>query len=255
MLTVGAAALASCGVWLMLPGQRQTPSASNRTAVSWVIWVGIVGIGAVVGLGPRHVGAVAAVVGVACAGRVIWRRQRARLARDQLSASVLAACEQMAADLEAGRPPGAALAVAAARHPVVASVAEAWRLGADVPGAFRRAALTPGARDLCEVGAAWEVAHRSGHGLAHALARVGSRLRARQRTHRLVVSELASARATARLIAVLPVAALAMGSGTGGDPFDFLLGTHVGFGCLVAGLALGLAGLWWIELIADRVER
>jgi tight adherence protein B len=108
---------------------------------------------------------------------------------------------------------------------------------------------------LALVAAAWHVSHRTGHGLGEALARVAEALRARRATDRVVRGELASARATARLVAALPLVALVIGAGSGGDPLGFLLGTPLGIACLAGGLALGLAGLTWIERIAAGVGR
>ncbi len=177
--------------------------------------------------------------------------RRRQVAADQ--AAVLEVCDLLAAELSAGRPPGAALAAASERWPPLVAAVETVRLGADVPDALRRLAeVHPGAADLRWVAGAWQVAQHSGYGLSAALERTGAGLRARRRTRRLVDSELASARATARLVACLPLAVLVMGSGAGSDPWGFLVTTPVGGVCLVCGLGLIGLGLWWIERLADR---
>lgn len=186
-------------------------------------------------------------------GRMWGAGRRARLLADQ--AAVLEVCDLLAAELAAGRPPDAALGAAAERWPPLVAAVDAVRLGADVPGALRRlAGEHRGAADLVWIAGAWQVAQRSGHGLVAALERTADGLRARRRTRRLVDSELASARATARLVACLPLGVLAMGSGAGSDPWSFLLRTPFGWACLVSGLALIALGLWWIERLAERAS-
>ena len=165
---------------------------------------------------------------------------------------MLEVCDLLAAELAAGRPPDAALSAAAERWPPLVAAVEAARLGADVPDVLRRLSVERrGAADLVRVAGAWQVAQHSGHGLAAALERTSDGLRARRRTRRLVDSELASARATARLVACLPLAVLLMGSGAGSDPWAFLLTSPVGCLCLSGGLGLVSLGLWWIERLAD----
>jgi tight adherence protein B len=67
---------------------------------------------------------------------------------------------------------------------------------------------------------------------------------------RQVEGEASSARATARLVAVLPVVVLIAGEGLGARPWSFLLGHPVGVTCLAAGVLLVVTGLAWIDRIA-----
>jgi tight adherence protein B len=189
-----------------------------------------------------------------CVAHVV-RRRRAAQAAERRSDLVLAACESLASDLAAGQPPLSSLDRAAVEWVELAPVASAGRLGADVPAVLRELAARPGARQLRVLAATWQVAQDTGSGLARAIAQAAEAIRSERRTARLVAAELASARATARMLAVLPLGVLALGTGIGGDPVGFLLDTTPGLACLVAGLALSFAGLLWLERIADRVLR
>jgi tight adherence protein B len=251
-LAVAAAVLA---VLLLCP---QASTRDSRAGGAWRRrwwWTGALLAGAVAMLPGRWLVLGALVGGTGAAGAVLLRARRERVEARATSRRVLELCEHLSSDLGAGQPPGAVLVRAAEEWPVVAPVAEAHRIGSDVPVAWRELARLRGADDLRLVAAAWQLTHRTGAGLADAVDRVARGLRAAQATRRIVDGELASARATARLVAGLPLLALAMGSGAGGDPWGFLLGRPLGLACLGAGLALGFAGLWWIEAIARDVER
>ena len=186
-------------------------------------------------------------------GRLVRRRRLAREVRDRAD-RVLESCELLASELSAGQPPGAALSRAASGWPPLQPAAEEFSLGGSVPARLRRLAEQPGADDLRLVAAAWELSHRTGDGLADALHRCAAALRESGATRRLVEGELASARATARMVAALPVLTLVLGSGAGGDPVSFLVGHPLGWACLAGGLLFGFLGLWWIESLAGDVQ-
>jgi tight adherence protein B len=217
------------------------------------VWAGV-GLG-VLALPGSFAAPLVVLLGAAVGGRALWRRRAETAAAEATARRMLEACDLVAAELGAGRTGEAALAEAAETWPALRPVADVSRLGGDVPEALRSLALTPGADGLRLLAGAWVVSHRTGAGLAVSTRRVADAVRLDQATRRVVRGELASARATARLVAVLPVVALLMGSGAGANPWTFLLRTPLGLACLAAGLALGFAGLWWIELIAREVDR
>jgi tight adherence protein B len=251
------AALVVSAVALALPGRARLPDAkkTGRAVPRVLLLAGIVSLALVLWSWlDAHQFALAsmlALVGLAI-GRLVRRRRLARAA-DRTADQVLAVCDALASDLAAGQPPLISLRRAALEWPDFAPVAVAGQMGADVPGRLRELGRRPGAGQLRTLAATWQVAHDTGSGLAAAIGQAADAIRADRRTARLVAAELASAHATARMLAVLPVGVLLLGTGIGGDPVGFLTGSTAGLICLAVGLGLSFAGLLWLERIADRV--
>jgi tight adherence protein B len=248
----GAAFLAGLSTWLLVAPPRPV-SIGHRVASPAVI-IGAIAVMAVVLLPRGWIGPLLVLAPASWVTRILWRRRTSALLAAANASRMAEVCDLLAAELCAGRPPEAALREAATAWSALIPVAEVARLGGDVPGALREVARTPGASGLRLLAAAWSVSRRTGGGLGVATRRVAEAVRREQATSRVVAGELASARATARLMAALPVVALLMGSGAGADPWSVLLRTPVGLGCLAAGLASGVAGVWWIEQIAHGVD-
>ncbi len=260
MVAAGVAAVA-CGLAVLLASPVRSRGGPGGGPGDGAVprWVPVVAVGAVAAVAGTLLTGTAVVVvvlaaGSAVAGLRLLTARRARLEAARTSVRVLETCEQLAAELAAGQPPGTALDRAADDWAPLRPVAATFRIGGDVPAGLRQAAARRGAGDLRYVAAAWQVAHSTGSGLSDAVDRVALDLRAAAATRRVVDGELSSARATSRLVAALPLVALLMGSGAGGDPWGFLLGHPVGLACLAAGLVLGFLGLWWIEALATGVE-
>jgi tight adherence protein B len=253
-MSTALAGLASGLAVLLARPAPETLGADGRRSPAVVVGLGALVV-AWVALPPVAAAPLVVLAPATFAGRLLWRRRQDANAAEARATRTVEVCDLLAAELAAGRAGEAALDEAAASWPAMRPVADASRLGGDVPAAIRALARLPGAHGLRLLAAAWAVSHRTGSGLAGATRRVADAVRNEQATRRVVAGELASARATARLMAALPVLALLMGSGAGGDPWSFLFATPWGLACLAGGLALGLAGLWWIELIAHGVER
>lgn len=101
--------------------------------------------------------------------------------------------------------------------------------------------------------AAWRVSEQTGCPLAEVLDRVEADLR---QTHRLrldLTAHQAGARATALLLAVLPLGGVGLGYGIGIDPGALLLHTPLGAVCAVCASCLQIGGLIWTARLS-RVE-
>ncbi|HSA51710.1 MAG TPA: hypothetical protein VLH10_16565 [Yinghuangia sp.] len=172
-----------------------------------------------------------------------------------LRAGVAELASVMVGELRAGQPPFEAfiVAVECAGAPIRTRLGEAVsvaRVGGDVPAALSRAAAPPGADGLVRIAACWRVAADCGAGFAPALGRVAAGLRTEETGLREAEAELSGARATARLLAGLPMFGILLGHAIGADPLSLLLHAPVGIACLVFGLALLATGLTWTDRIA-----
>lgn len=202
------------------------------------------------------VAGLAAAAGAALLARALARR-KALLAQAAELAAVTRSVAGFAAELRAGRPPVEALNAVSRTAP--AAVAEPLRaaartaaLGADAPAALDRfGARVPA---LGRLAACWRVSARSGAGLADVADALAEDLRASLRRRRELAVEVASARATSRLLAGLPLVGLALGGSLGARPLHFLLHTPIGGAVLLGGVLIDALGLVWIDRLVSGVE-
>lgn len=244
------------GGWLVHMRLDVSPRWSVRPASLVLPMAGLSVIGVLVaGLPPARliVALTAGGAGWFVLGQVRAERVRRRMAARR--GSVVEAVGLMAAELRAGVLPQRVLSGLAPDFPFLASASRAARLGGDVSAALRAESATPGGERLAEIASAWLVAERSGAPLARVLDRLDTAARDDREIEREVQSGVAPARATGRLMAVLPVVGLLLGSGMGADPVHLLVSTVPGAACLAAGTACACAGVAWINRIAGVGER
>ncbi|MGH3727195.1 MAG: type II secretion system F family protein [Micromonosporaceae bacterium] len=207
---------------------------------------------ALIGYGP-----VAAVVAGAYAGLAVHAvfRRRAAIAERRALTGALDGVAALVADLRAGLTPGLALS-AAMPLLIGAPVREAATATVDDLGGHLD--TSPRGRVLRRLTAGWRLAETTGAPLADVLDRLDAEVRGGERARALAAAHAASARATATLLAGLPLAGVVLGYGIGADPVAVLFGTPVGGACAVGAVALQLAGLAWAQRLSqidpERVE-
>jgi len=235
-----------------LPRRRLLPPVSRGTARVPVVVGSAVLV--VVLLPPAVVVAIGILAGTFSARRRRSRRARQRLADSQRLAAAL---ETLVGELRVGAHPVTAFGVAAAEcdgrvGDSLRAVAARARLGADVPAGLRAVASSVPAQ-WNRLAVCWQLAAE--HGLAiSVLMRAAQRdIVDRQRFTARVEAGLAGARATAVILAALPVVGVLLGQLIGARPVAFLLGGGVGGWLLVVGVALMCVGLVWADRLTDRM--
>ncbi len=160
------------------------------------------------------------------------------------------AARQAAEEIDARGVTGEVGAVAG----VLTQMAGRAVLGGDVADGIERAGLTHQS-SWDRVAVAWRTAERYGLPMADLLVAVRDDLVARRRFADRTRAALAGARATATVLAILPLLGIGLGQAMGAGPVAILLGGGLGGMLLVIGTALVATGLWWTERITTRVMR
>ncbi len=181
------------------------------------------------------------------------RAGRARSAGGAAPAQVLLqVIEAVGAQVRAGAPP--ALAWDAAVEVVEGAAGHLPRGPAEpVADALRRAA--PRDRVVLAVAAAWSLAEDVGAPLADVLDQLAVGLRSDADVDGEIEASLAGPRATARLLAALPVAGIAIGELIGAHPVQVLVATPVGQVCAAGGVTFGVLGQVWSRQLVAATAR
>ncbi|MEU9718863.1 hypothetical protein [Streptomyces sp. NPDC047976] len=243
------------------PGQRLAAALRVRAA-RWREWAGLAAGLLVAAAGGSVIPLLLGAASVPLLRRWLRARERER-ARAARAAGVVELCGAVVGELRAGAQPGGALTVAIRRTAAgpggpgaaEAGVLAAAAFGGDVAGALHQAAREPGARGLAGMAACWRVSVDGGAGLAAGLDRLEGALRAERDREESLRAQLAGARSTTVVLALLPLVGLLMGTALGADPLRVLLHSPVGWGCLLAGGLLEALGLLWCRRIVRTGER
>lgn len=188
------------------------------------------------------------------------RRRRTRRRHAAAEASALqTALDVLVGELRVGAHPVRAFDVAAAEtdQPSVGAglrtVAAHARLGADVPaglGSVARSSSLPAQWERLAV--YWQLACEHGLAISTLMHAAQRDIAERQRFSAQIDAGMAGARASAAILAALPVLGVLLGQLIGAEPFSFLLGG--GGALLLTGVLLVCAGLVWSDRITGRLR-
>ncbi|APE32883.1 hypothetical protein BOX37_01615 [Nocardia mangyaensis] len=226
-------------------------SARRRVPVEWCVGIAMgcmaFGLGTGVGLAALMLGVTAVV-----------RNRRAGAERERrLECSyLLAGLEAVVGELRVGAHPSAAaesaagesrgeaarvLAISAGRSRLGGSGAEGWVHSDSVV-----------AEELSRIAAAWRVAEEYGLALAEPLTAARTDLLGRIRFRARTEAALAGARASATVLAGLPLVGIGLGQLMGAAPLSVLFGSPAGNLLLPLGAALACCGLLWTDVITRK---
>jgi tight adherence protein B len=270
VLTIALPVLAVASLcWPLRPAVRRLPGAREsalwqrfRVRLHRPQWPGPVVLAVLTGAPGWLLGGFGVGIGLAIATGTTRSRWQARTAaKRRLSAAggLADAIRALAAELRAGAHPAEAAESAAIDAPepaatVLTTVAATARLGGDIGAALhRRETEIPGLSGMLgPVAHAWSLADRHGLPLARVLDLAGRDLDGRVRFARQVQARMAGPRASAAVLAGLPLLGLLLGEGMGAQPVHVLLATGIGQLLLAVGVALTCVGIRWTAHLTEH---
>ncbi|MCL2783880.1 MAG: hypothetical protein FWD55_00300 [Propionibacteriaceae bacterium] len=179
------------------------------------------------------------------------RTQKRALAR---TVEVARAAQILESLVGLGHVPAVALSLTAEECSIIEPAVAALRMGGDPAAVLEELSRQEGQAGLARIGHALAVSHASGGSMHASLQQVRDSLDEAVQTAGLVASELAGPRATAQILALLPLFGLGIAYSLGTNPFTFLTGQLLGRICLLAGVGFGCAGVVWSEILTRTAE-
>lgn len=252
-----AAALLAIAVLIVPPPPLRSRLGLAATGTGVRVPALLVSLAVVAVLLPPAVLLASAILGVTLLAR--HRRRRRGRDRDHDGHTLAAALETLAGELRVGAHPVRAFGIAAAESggvigSALRAVAARAGLGADVGAGLRALAGSTSIPAQWErLAVCWQLAADHGLAMATLIRTAQQDIIERQRFTARVEAGLAGARATAVILAGLPLLGVLLGELIGAHPVGFLLGHGAGGWLLVAGTTLVCAGLLWADRITDRL--
>lgn len=188
--------------------------------------------------------------------RVTQRSTGATAASARETESLLAFLDVLAPGLRAGRTPEDAARLACRvvqGGPLVDDLRDALEHGRSVDAVLVRHARTHA--DVRLFARAWELSALTGCPLADTVACVARLVRAKLAHRRRVETASTGARASIRVLTLLPLAGPLLGLAVGVDPVTTYVRSPTAWGCVAVGLLLVLLGRAWVERLVSAVAR
>lgn len=199
----------------------------------------------------------ATVIAVLIAATVLaWRLRRTHLLgsmRRQVDAlgDFLGLCTST---LRAGAPMAQAMDHALSSVPPTPGITEALQTAARRArsgGSGQAVLIDTDSTDLQRLGTLWEASEKHGIPLVRLLEQMQRRIDSKKRHQAAAAAQLQGPQATAVILALLPLAGIAMGTVMGADPLGFLTRGGLGGVLLVTGVALVAAGFVMTQKILE----